>query len=107
MKQIECSLLPPNVQDRRQIHILHCLGGIGKTLLAIAYARKQHQRYSGVLWLNCNSQDTLVQSLVVFAEPAGIGRTQESTIDPVEHGHELLEKVNAVRRWLGLDGNRR
>ena len=89
MGQIERSLIPPNAQDRRRIHVLYGLGGIGKTQLAIAYARKHHQRYSAMLWLNGNSRDRLVQSLAVLAEYAGIGRTQESTIDVVGHGHEL------------------
>ena len=96
-----------DAQDRRRIHVLHGLGGIGKTQLAIAYARKHQQRYTAILWLNGNSRDTLVQSLAVFAEYAKIGGTRQSNGDTVEQSSEQQEKANAVLRWLALDKNRR
>jgi len=107
MGQIEHSLLLSNTQDRRRIHVLHGLGGIGKTQLAIAYARKYQERYSAILWLNGNGRDTLVQSLATFARYTEIDGTQKSTIDAVGHGQELSEKANAVLRWLALEGNHR
>ena len=107
MGQIEHSLLLSNAQDRRRIHVLHGLGGIGKTQLAIAYARKHQQSYTAILWLNSNSRDTLVQSLAVFAEYAEICETRQSIGDTIEQGFEQQEKANAVLRWLALDENRR
>ena len=107
MEQIEHSLLLSDAQDRRRIHVLHGLGGIGKTQLAIAYARKHQQRYTAILWLNGSSRDTLVQSLAVFAEYAEIGETRQSTGDTIEQGFEQQKKANAVLRWLALDENRR
>ena len=71
------SQLLSNAQDRRRIHVLHGLGGIGKTQLAIAYARKHQQRYTAILWLNGNSWDTLVHSFAVFAKYAEIGGTRQ------------------------------
>lgn len=105
MRQIEQSLLVSNTQDRRRIHVLHGLGGIGKTQLAIAYARKYQKRYSAILWLNGNSRDTLVQSLATFARYIEIDGAQKSIIDTVEHGQDLSEQANAVLRWLALEGN--
>ena len=105
MRQIEHSLLSSNAQDRRRVHVLLGLGDIGKTQLAIAYAWKHKQRYTAVLWLNANRRDTLVQSLAEYADYEEIGGTRDSTINVVEHGHELPEKANAVLRWLALDGN--
>ena len=60
MKEIEYSLLTPNPQDGRKIHVLHGLGGIGKTQLAIAYARRYQKSYSAILWLDGKSKDTLL-----------------------------------------------
>ncbi len=107
MGQIEQSLLSSNAHHRRRIHVLHGLGGIGKTQLAIAYARKQQERYSAILWLNGNSRDTLVQSLAVFAQHAEIDGTHDPYTNAVRHGQELLEKAKAVLRWLALEGNYR
>jgi len=107
MGQIEQSLLSSNAQHRRRIHVLHGLGGIGKTQLAIAYARKQQERYRAILWLNGNSRDTLVQSLAVFAQHAEIDGTHDPYTNAVGHGQELLEKAKAVLRWLALEGNYR
>ena len=107
MGSIEQSLLSSNGQDRRRIHVLHGLGGIGKTQLAIAYARKYKERYSAILWLNGNSRDTLVQSFAAFAKDIEIDGTRESTTSAIEHGQESWEKMNAVLRWLARDGNHR
>ena len=106
MKQIGDSLLPFTSQDGRKIHILYGLGGIGKTQLAIAYCRKHQGTYSAILWLNGNSQDTLLQSLAAFAIYTRINGLQGSTIGATGHGQEIAEKANAVRRWLALKGNR-
>ena len=107
MKQIEHSLLPFTSQGGRKIHVLYGLGGIGKTQLAIAYCRKHQAIYSAILWLNANSQDTLLQSLAAFATYAQIDGLQGSTGRTTGHGQETAEKANAVRRWLALEGNRR
>ena len=48
MEQIEHSLLPSGPQGGRKIHVLHGLGSIGKTQLAIAYARKHQEVYSAI-----------------------------------------------------------
>lgn len=105
MEQIEHSLLPSDPQDGRKIHVLHGLGGIGKTQLAIAYCRKHQAIYSAILWLNGNSKDTLFQSLAAFAAYARIDGLQGSTVRATGHGQETAEKANAVRRWLALEGN--
>ena len=105
MEQIKCSLLSSTSRHGRKIHVLHGLGGIGKTQLAIEYARKYQERYSAILWLNGNSKDTLLQSLAGFAKYAGIDGILKSTVKISGNGEEIEEKANAVRRWLSLEGN--
>ena len=106
MERIEHSLLPSGRQDGRKIHVLHGLGGIGKTQLAIAYARKHQEVYSAILWINGNSKDTVLQSLSAFATYARIDGVQQSTVDPTRHSEETAEKADAVLRWLALERNR-
>lgn len=43
--------------------VLGGIGGIGKTQLAIAYARRHEHSYTSVLWLNATSEITLHTSL--------------------------------------------
>jgi len=107
MTQMELSLLSPTSWHGRKIHVLHGLGGIGKTQLAIAYARKHQERYSAILWLNGNSKDTLLQSLAGFATYAGIDHISKSTVKITGHGEETAESADAVLQWLTFKGNRR
>lgn len=106
MEQIEHSLLPLDLQSGRKIHVLHGLGGIGKTQIAIAYARKHQEVHSAIIWVNGNSKDTLLQSLAAFATYARIDGIQQSRVDLTTHGQETAEKADAVLRWLALERNR-
>ena len=45
--------------DTRSSVVLHGLGGIGKTQLAIEYIRQQKEKYTAILWLNANDEDSL------------------------------------------------
>ena len=74
--EIEHSLLQSDPQSGRKIRVLHGLGGIGKTQLAIAYARKHQEVYSAIICVNGNSKDTLLQSLAAFATYARIDGIQ-------------------------------
>ncbi len=49
MTQMGLSLLSPTSRHGRKIHVLHGLDDIGKTQLAIAYARKHQETYSAIL----------------------------------------------------------
>jgi hypothetical protein len=46
----------------RRTVVLHGLGGIGKTQLTIAYAKRHRDNYSAVFWLNIKDEDSLKQS---------------------------------------------
>lgn len=59
MQQLEQFFHPaqPSSGRRRQVFVVNGLGGIGKTQLAVEFARKHHWRYSAVLWLDGSSID--------------------------------------------------
>jgi tetratricopeptide (TPR) repeat protein len=46
----------------RRAITLHGLGGIGKTQLAIAYAKAHHSDYSAIFWLNIKDKVSVKQS---------------------------------------------
>ena len=107
MEQIERSLISSKSQDGRRIHVLHGLGGIGKTQLATAYARTFQERYSAVLWLNGNNYDTLLQSFSSFAAHAGVNGIPKAPTKVTAQGQETLEEAKAaVLQWLARKGNR-
>jgi AAA+ ATPase superfamily predicted ATPase len=49
--------------------VLHGLGGIGKTQLCVAYAKRHKDNYSAIFWLNTKDEDSLKQSLAKPASP--------------------------------------
>jgi len=48
--------------------VLHGLGGIGKTQLAITYAKRHKDNYSAIFWLNIKDEDSLKQSFANVAK---------------------------------------
>jgi hypothetical protein len=60
MEEMEEHLLVTKAQNRRKIHIFYSLGGIGKTQLAIAYARKHQHIYTAIVWVNDYSRDIVL-----------------------------------------------
>ena len=47
--------------------IVHGLGGIGKTQLAIEYLMRYQSKYSATVWLNARDETSLQQSFVQVA----------------------------------------
>jgi len=107
MEEMERNLLPTKAQSGRKIHTLHGLGGIGKTQLAIAYARKHLHTYSAIVWVNGNSTDTVLQSLAGFARRAGVSGVSDPTANTAQQAPDMRAEADAVLRWLALERNRR
>jgi hypothetical protein len=97
--------LPCN--DSRKIVVLHGLGGIGKTQLAVAYAKRYRNDYSAVFWLNSKDQDTLKQSFANIAKRIFHDRLSSMHLKTVAESGDLDEAVNAIKRWLSNFGNNR
>lgn len=58
--------MPGKVSDRRKICVVHGLGGIGKTQLAIEYARLHKASYTSFFWLDGKTEESLIQSLLLI-----------------------------------------
>ncbi|OBT52297.1 hypothetical protein VE04_07697, partial [Pseudogymnoascus sp. 24MN13] len=91
----------------RRTVILHGLGGIGKTQLSVAYAKRHKDSYSAIFWLNIKDEDSLKQSFARMARQ--ISREQPSTLrlSNVDINESLDEVVNAVKAWLSRPNNTR
>jgi hypothetical protein len=60
-------LLPAWQQGCRKVAVLYGLGGIGKTQLSVEFARRHHNRFSAVFWLDARNEDSVKRSLAAFA----------------------------------------
>ncbi len=54
--------------SQRKIVLLHGLGGIGKTQLAVASMKEHRDTYSAIFWLNGKNEDMLKQSFAGIAK---------------------------------------
>ncbi len=69
MQRLEQLLLPTDdATGRRKVGVIHGLGGIGKTELAIAFAQRNQSNYDEVTWLDGSSEQRLKESFVDVAQ---------------------------------------
>jgi len=91
----------------RRAVTLHGLGGIGKTQLAIAYAKAHRGDYSAVFWLNIKDEDSVKQSYSRIARRILQEQPSASRLSAITDDSKLDEIVAAVKRWLEHGKNTR
>jgi hypothetical protein len=88
----------------RRTAVIHGLGGMGKTQLAVAYAKLHRNDHSAIFWLNARDESSLKQSFAAAAErileyhPTAVYVKQAVESDD-------LDVIRAVRQWLDLPKN--
>ena len=91
----------------RRTVVLYGLGGIGKTQLTIAYAKRHKDNYSAILWLNIKDEDALKQSFAKVAKQILREHPSASRLSSVNMKGNLGEVADAVKAWLNLPNNAR
>jgi ATP/maltotriose-dependent transcriptional regulator MalT len=91
----------------RHIVILHGLGGVGKTQLTVAYAKRHRDNYSAIFWVNIKDEESLKQSFVKAAREILREHPSASPLSSVDMKENLDEVVDAVKEWLSLRNNTR
>jgi AAA+ ATPase superfamily predicted ATPase len=90
--------------SNRTCVVLYCLGGIGKTQLAIEYIRRHKEKYTAMFWLNANDQDSLTLSFRDVAQQVLKYHPSTSLLSSVDLD-DLDQVVYAVKAWLDLQKN--
>jgi hypothetical protein len=97
------ALLQPSGSSIRKVAVLHGLGGIGKTQLAIRFARIYRDDFSAIFWLNGKSQETLMHSLADL-----LPRLPDIDVTANPKTEEELEQAaREVLQWLAKSANSR
>lgn len=117
MAQLENALLPKEEQSgpqsqrqgqgqRQKVHVLRGLGGLGKTQLAVEFARRYHHRFSTVFWLDGRSKDTLKRSIASCAGRIPHGQIPETSRAYATEGSSDIDAVvKDVMDWLAQPDN--
>ena len=109
MAELERVLLPRPRQDqcqRQKIHILRGLGGMGKTQLAVEFARRHHRRFSSVFWLDGRSEDILKRSIASCADRIPQGQILETSRQyAADASADIDAVVKDVMAWLARPDN--
>ncbi|KAL3495490.1 hypothetical protein BJX62DRAFT_222676 [Aspergillus germanicus] len=93
--------LQPGSSQRRKVAVLHGLGGIGKTQLAIHFARKHQNNFTAIFWLSGKDRSAVVSSLSsclsqIEGQPSEVKATSEE---------EAVQRAIQVLQWLARPAN--
>jgi hypothetical protein len=107
MGQLERVLVPgPRQSQRQKIHVLRGLGGIGKTQLAVEFARQYHNRFSSVFWLDGRNEGSLKRSIASYASRIPQGQISEaSRTYAADSSADVDVVVTEVMAWLARPDN--
>ena len=93
--------------NTRSAVVLHGLGGIGKTQLAVEYIRRHKEKYTAIFWLNANDEDSLRLSFRDIAQQVLKHHPTTKMLASVDLDKNLDQMVNAVKAWLEIPKNMR
>ncbi|KAI3322928.1 hypothetical protein HD806DRAFT_544998 [Xylariaceae sp. AK1471] len=91
----------------RRVVVLHGLGGMGKTQLAIEYMKQHKDNYSAIFWLNIKDENSVKQSFARIAHQIKRQYPSASRIGGLDIHKDIDETIDAVKAWLSLPNNSR
>lgn len=98
-------LMPNEVSIRRKICVVHGLGGIGKTQLAIEYARLYKASYTSFFWLDGKTEESLIEGLLLIASRLPKGQIADVDGQEIEGLEESRKIAQEVLQWFSLKEN--
>jgi ATP/maltotriose-dependent transcriptional regulator MalT len=108
-REQELSKMHELLQDHssRSCVVLYGLGGMGKTQLAITYARRHKEKYTAIFWLNANDENSLKLSFRDVAQQVLRYHPSTSILSSVDQDKDLDQVVSIVKAWLDFAENTR
>ncbi|KAG8169205.1 hypothetical protein KVR01_001954 [Diaporthe batatas] len=89
----------------RRTAIVHGLGGMGKTQLAVEYLKTYKSAYTAMVWLNARDEETLRQSFARVAKWITRQHPQATYVRSAVDGQDLNDIIEAVKRWFDQPKN--
>jgi len=86
--------------DGQRIAVVCGLGGMGKTQLAVEYAKRHRSDYSSVFWLNARDETTLKEGFARMGERILREHPSVVYIKNAVHNRAINQIVTAVKQWL-------
>ena len=93
--------------SQRKVVILHGLGGIGKTQLAVAFMKEQKDTYSAIFWLNGKNEDTLKKSFAGMCERLHSEYPFSTVLNTAIQGENVDQMIATIKQWLSMKNNPR
>jgi hypothetical protein len=106
-KELEIIYKELRYDGSRKTVVLHGLGGMGKTQLALAYAQRHKDEYSAVFWINSEDVDTLKQGYVTAAKRISSDHPLLVYPKNIADRGNLDETIKVVKQWLSNARNDR
>jgi len=107
LRQIEEKLQSKSTEkSRRRVFVIHGLGGMGKTQIAVKYARTHQNKYSAIFWIDGSTRTRLQQSFMGVAKRIPPKQLQARGAAQLNGAQADLEVVmKGVLYWMSLPGN--
>jgi hypothetical protein len=106
MTELERVLLPNRQNNQQQCFVLHGLGGIGKTQLAVEFVSRHQRQFSAVFWLDGRSKDSVMQSIVSYVSRIPDSQiSQSSKTNVAGNTGDINAVVQEVMLWLAREDN--
>ena len=91
--------------SQRKVVLLHGLGGIGKTQLAVAFVKNHRDTYSAIFWLNGKSEDTLKQSFAGMAKRLEKEHPSSALLRMTAEEKDNDKIVTVMKQWFSIRTN--
>lgn len=93
--------------SQRKIVVLHGLGGMGKTQVAVQFVKEYRDTYSAAFWLDGKDEDTLKKSFAGMATRLHREFPSSVTLKTAAEEQDANRVTEIIKGWLSTKGNTR